>query len=176
MKNKILKLLILLILIICTIGCTSQTENPTNSEKTNLQTITVRDLHNVKFHLVDQNNTPIYGVYVTANYNSTEYPNTLNTPIDNRAYTDEYGNLSFVMRGSIKYEISASNLRDGYTRTVMINPTGIEYLWPITPIPTSSPVPTRTNEWTNYQNNNWIFQTAKGICSFIPSVNTALNC
>lgn len=171
MKKIIQKLLILTVAIILSAGCTSPTDNTTSSPTT-----AIRDLHNVKFHLVDQNETPIYNAFITANYNSSAYPPELNAPNNNRGYTDEYGNLSFVMRGSIQYDFTVSNLHDKQEIITTITPTAVEYSLQIKPTVGPTPVPTRTNEWDKIKDENLGYQISKGVCSFIPYINNALNC
>lgn len=87
----------------------------------------------MNFHLEDQNKKPIDHALVSAVDNSTSNPL--------KDYTDENGNLSFVMRGSVQYNITVSNLRDGQSRSTFLFPTDSEYLWAITPIPTPTPKP-----------------------------------
>jgi hypothetical protein len=159
-------------------GCVSDTEKPEISEQEIPQTLIIRDLHNVKIHLVDQNNTPIYNAFITANYNSSAHPNNLNTPNNNRGYTDENGNLTFVMRGSVQYNLTVSNLPDRREIFSSITPTAIEYSLQIESTPTQlqTPVPTRTNSWDKNLDESWGYKIGKGICSFIPYVNNALNC
>lgn len=176
MKKIIQKILFLMLVVIFSAGCTSQTDNLTNSENSIPPTTAVRDLHNVKFHLVDQNNTPIDNALITANYNSSAYPPESNAPNNNRGYTDEYGNLSFVMRASIQYDLTVSNLHDKQEIITTITPTAVEYSLQIKPTVAPTPVPTRTNSWDNLRENNFGYQFSKGICSFIPIINDALNC
>ncbi len=124
-----LQVIILFVTICLLAGCTSQS----NSQDSNLPPTTVRDLHTVNFHLMDENKTPIDHAFVSASDNSST--NSL------KSYTDENGNLSFVMRGSVQYNITVTNLRDGQARGVFLFPTDTEYTWPITPIPTPTPKP-----------------------------------
>jgi hypothetical protein len=134
MTRKDLSLIIILIVTLILLpGCISQSNTQTNDQDSNLPTGSVRDLHTVNFHFVDQNDTPIDHALVSATDNSST--NSL------KCYTDENGNLSFVMRGSIQYNITVSNLRDGQARGVFLFPTDTEYTWPITPIPTPTPKP-----------------------------------
>lgn len=175
MKKSSISLLLFLIILSLFTGCSSQTESSTNSNDMS-PSPTVKDLHNVNFHLVDQNNTPIYNAYITANFNSTDYPDQLNTPNNNRGYTDEYGNYSFVMRGSVKYNVTVSNLKNEQIQNIGLNPTDSEYIWRITPKPTPSPEPVKTNEWDHFNDNNWFLKFAKSVCSVIPTINEALNC
>lgn len=110
-------------------GCSSQSNNGDSS----LSQTSVRDLHTVNFHFEDQNKKPIDHALVSAVDNSTSNPL--------KDYTNENGNLSFVMRGSVQYNITVSNLRDGQSRSTLLFPTDSEYLWAITPIPTPTPKP-----------------------------------
>jgi hypothetical protein len=134
LTHKNLIWLIFLIVTLCLItGCVSQSNSQTTDNDSKVPSNSVRDLHTVNFHLYDQNGTPVDHAFVSAADNSST--NSL------RGYTDENGNLSFVMRGSLQYNITASNLRDGQTRGVFLFPTDTEYTWPITPIPTPTPKP-----------------------------------
>lgn len=175
MTKALLIVLIFLVMSVASAGCSSQTESSSDSNVV-IPSPTIKDLHNVKFHITDQNGTPIYNALIFANYNSSAYSNQLNTPNNNRGYTDEYGNYSFVMRGSIKYKIIVSNLKNEKDQSIEINPTDTEYIWRITPEPTPNPQPVRENGWEHINDNNWFLGIAKGICSVIPTVNQALNC
>ena len=124
-----LQIIILIIVFSIIAGCTSQTSD----KDSNLPTSSVRDLHTVNFHLEDQNKTPVDHALINAIDNSSINPL--------KGYTDENGNLSFVMRGSVQYNITVSNLRDGQSRSTILFPTDTEYTWSITPIPTPSPKP-----------------------------------
>jgi len=170
-----LTLLVFLLILGLSGGCSSQTESSTYTEPV-IPSPTIKDLHNVNFHLIDRNDTPISNTYITANFNSTEYPGLLNTPNNNRGYTDDSGNFSFVMRGSVKYNITVSNLKNKQILQIELNPINSDYILKITPKPTPSPEPTRTNEWDHINDNNWILKIAKGVCSVIPTINDALNC
>ncbi len=116
---KRIQIIILIVALSLLAGCTSQSNIQTSDQNPNLPPSNVRDLHTVNFHLVDQNKTPIDHALVSAADNSSINPL--------KGYTDENGNLSFVMRGSIQYNITVSNLRDGQTRNTILFPTDTEY-------------------------------------------------
>ena len=174
--KKYLLLLISVIALMLFAGCLSSTNESGISTNTDSPENAVHDLHNVHFHLVDQNNTPIEHAFIIANFNSTEYPNESISLNELKSFTDPNGNLTFVMKSSIEYNITVSNLFDHVSRSETIHPTDVDYIWHITPFPTPSPTPTWTNTFENINDNNWFLQVAKSVCSFIPTVNTALNC
>jgi hypothetical protein len=108
--KNFLALTIIVIILISSTGCLSPSEDQKNIDHLNIVTPAVRDLHSVNFHLVDKNQTPIDHALIIATDNSTLNPL--------KGYTDENGNVTFVMRGTTQYNITVSNLRDGQIRVV----------------------------------------------------------
>lgn len=124
---------IIVITLISFMGCSSQSNDQAIINKLNVTNHVVRDLHSVNFHLTDENQTPINHALIIATDNSTINPL--------KGYTDENGNVTLVMRGSVQYNITASNLPDGQIVSTNLFPIDTEYNWSITPTPTPTPKP-----------------------------------
>jgi len=168
MKNALIIVLIFLFLLFT--GCTSQSEissNPSISDSANTPNLR---LHNVLFQVVYDNGTPLERVYITADYDSSAYNSItiLNAQNNLKGYTDENGNWTFLMNGSIRYNISVSNIRGENMYNTKISPTNLEYQLKVLPIPkiTEAPKPKITKtDWESISEKQ--LRYISWICPFI---------
>ena len=161
MKNWIILLIIVSIGIS---GCVSHSEQ---SEVTStIPTITPNlRCHDVFFQIVDQNNTPIEGAYITANYDENLYNEitTRNCLNNLKGYTDSNGNWDFWMNGSIEYNITI--LSKSLVLVNEIHPTNSEYQIIMIPTPTltPTPIPTKTKSGQEY-GRTWVNDLVDWAC------------
>jgi hypothetical protein len=141
MKNALI--IVLIFLFILFTGCASQPESSSHSgisDSANTQNL---KLHNVLFQVVNDNDTPLERVYITAEYDSSAYNSItiLNAQNNMKGYTDENGYWTFLMNGSILYNISVSNIRGENIYNHKISPTNLEYQLKVLPIPKITEAP-----------------------------------
>lgn len=115
--------------------------------------------HTVNFQFIDQNDKPLgHGLVNVTDPSSVHFQN----------FTDENGNVSFVLSESIEYNIVVTDLRNGQINRVILHPIETEYTvhfisLPVTQTPTQKIDP-NTKLANDIQNlNNNVNTVANGI-------------